>query len=317
MRSRTLICAFLFLALCALQLCRPNTAEAVRTCIEPAIAQDIPLRADAEALGRAIAGGGDVQAVWARWMDERGSAAVRVSEQDAPADKTNAAAAFSRQIMAWQNLSGFESLANLPEPRREQTTPRTVLPLPTPLTALPSPSPSPAPTPSPTPSPAPTPDPAQARLSAFLEEQAAFSDYSVPANVSYNIPVLPFSYASPVSGVVSSGFGFREHPLEGKVLFHYGTDFAVQDGTNVLAFADGTVAEAGEITGYGNCVVLAHADGWTTLYAHCGSLLVKAGDSVALGDKIALSGHSGNVTGPHLHFELRHRGFYVNPEFYC
>ena len=75
MRSRTLICAFLFLALCALQLCRPNTAEAVRTCIEPAIAQDIPLRADAEALGRAIAGGGDVQAVWARWMDERGSAA--------------------------------------------------------------------------------------------------------------------------------------------------------------------------------------------------------------------------------------------------
>ena len=101
MQSRTLICAFLFLALCALQLCRPNTAEAVRTCIEPAIAQDIPLRTDAEALGRAIAGGGDVQAVWARWMDERGSAAVRVSEQDAPADKTNAAAAFSRQIMAF------------------------------------------------------------------------------------------------------------------------------------------------------------------------------------------------------------------------
>ncbi|MGI5978436.1 MAG: M23 family metallopeptidase [Oscillospiraceae bacterium] len=305
MRSRILFCAFSFLALVSLRLLWPAQADTVRDYIKPAISQEVPLRQDAEALGRALLGGGDAQTVWSRWMDTRESA-IRVSGQSASALKPNTAEAFSVQLMTRQNLSGFEHLAGLPEKKREQETPSPV-----------PPSPIPTPTPTPTPTPAPTPDPAQAKLSAFLEEQAAFSDHVVPANVSYSIPALPFAYASPVSGGVSSGFGFREHPIEGGVLFHYGTDFAVQDGTSVLAFADGTVSQAGEIAGYGNCIILAHADGWTTLYAHCGSLLVKAGDSVKEGDKIALSGHSGNVTGPHLHFELRHNGWYVNPEFYC
>lgn len=313
MRSRTLICAFTFLVLFALRVLRPAQADAVRACLAPAISQEVPLRQDAEALGRALAGGGDARAVWSRWMAGRGSA-VRASEQDAAGAETNAADAFSSQRMALQNLSGYEALANLPEAKHDQVSPKTVLPTPSPA---PSPSPTPSPSPSPVPTPSPSPDPAQAKLSAFLEEQAVFSDYAVPANVSYNIPALPFAHASPVSGGVSSGFGYREHPIEGGVLFHYGTDFAVPDGTAVLAFAEGTVAEAGEITGYGSCVVLSHAGGWTTLYAHCGSLCVKAGESVSLGEQIALSGHSGNVTGPHLHFELRHNGWYVNPAFYC
>jgi len=311
LRSRTIISALIFLSLCAIKVYRPADAAVLRAYIRPAVTQDIPLSADAEALGRALAGGGGAEAVWSRWMAGRSDGAVQAAEETAePARQTNAAEAFSSQKMTRESLRGFESLANLPVPKPDQEAAVA--------------SPSPTPTPTPTPTPAPTPEPSStpvperdAKLASFLEEQAAFSDYSVPANVSYKAPELPFKYASPVTGVVSSGFGYRVHPIEGDVLFHYGTDFAVVDGTSVLAFTDGTVLTAGEITGYGQTVIIAHADGWRTLYAHCGSILVKAGDTVKQGNKIALSGHTGNVTGPHLHFELQHNGFYVNPEFYC
>lgn len=310
LRSRAIISALIFLSLCTVKVYRPAAAAVLRAYIRPAVTQEVSLSTDAEALGRALAGGGSMQAVWSRWMAGRSDGAVQSSEETAaPAKQTNAAEAFSRQQMAQKSLRGFESLAGLPEPTQQPE-----------VSVPPSPAPSPTPSPTPPPAPEPTPTPVperEAKLTAFLAEQAAFSDYAVPANVSYKVPTLPFEYASPVKGVVSSGFGFREHPLEGGVLFHYGTDFAVVDGTSVHAFADGTVLTAGEVTGYGQTIIVGHADGWHTLYAHCGSLLVKAGDAVHLGDKIALSGHTGNVTGPHLHFELQHNGFYVNPEFYC
>lgn len=315
MRSRTILCALIFLALSALKVYMPAEAAEIRANLRPAITQSVPLRQDAEALGRAVAGGGGVQAVWSRYLAGRGENAVRASEETPAKAAGNAAEAFAVQVMARQNLRGHETLAALPETRRQQETPA-ASPSPTPA-PTPKPTPAPTPVPTPAPTPAPTPDPAQAKLAAFLQQQAAFSDRAVPANVSYGTPKLPFPYASPVAGVVSSGFGFREHPLEGEVLFHYGTDFAVADGTAVLSFADGAVAEAGEIKGYGQTVVVSHAGGWTTIYAHCSSLSVKAGDSVKKGQQLALSGHSGNVTGPHLHFELRHNGWYVNPEFYC
>lgn len=309
MRSRTIISALIFLSLCAIKVYRPADAAVLRAYIRPAIMQEVPLSTDAEALGRALAGGGGAETVWSHWMAGRSIGAVQAAEETAePARQTNAAEAFSSQKMARENLRGFESLANLPAPKRDQESPAV------------SPPPSLTPTPTPTPEPEPTPTPVperEVKLAAFLEEQASFSDYSVPANVSYKAPKLPFEYDSPVTGVVSSGFGYRVHPIEGDVLFHYGTDFAVVDGTSVLAFADGTVLTAGEVTGYGQTVIVAHANGWRTLYAHCGSILVKAGDTVTRGDKIALSGHTGNVTGPHLHFELQHNGFFVNPEFYC
>jgi murein DD-endopeptidase MepM/ murein hydrolase activator NlpD len=164
------------------------------------------------------------------------------------------------------------------------------------------------------------PDPEQAQREAavetFLASQADYSDYAVPANVTYSAPALPFSYQSPVTGYTSSGFGYRIHPLLGEVKFHYGTDFAAWSGTDILAFAAGTVLAAGESDSYGKYIMIDHGDGYETLYAHCSQLNVSAGESVQAGQKIALVGATGQATGPHLHFELLHDNVYLNPEFY-
>ena len=174
----------------------------------------------------------------------------------------------------------------------------------------------PVPTPTPEPTQSPQLQAALAAREAFLNEQAVYSGYAVPANVSYAVSELPFAHTSPVAGYTSSGFGYRLHPLENKVKFHYGTDFAANSGTAVCAFADGTVLAAGQDDGYGNYVKVRHADGYTTLYGHCSKLLVRAGETVTAGQEIALVGATGKATGPHLHFELMHDGYYCNPEFY-
>ena len=178
----------------------------------------------------------------------------------------------------------------------------------------------PAPTPTPEPAPEPTENPAltfgYTAREAFLRAQSEVSDQAPPENVSYDVLALPFSETAPVAGESSSGFGYRIHPIQNTLRFHYGTDFAADEGTPVLAFADGTVLAAGEDEGYGSYVKLDHGDGFVTLYGHCSALLVSAGETVQKGQTIALVGSTGQSTGPHLHFELMHNGIYLNPEFY-
>lgn len=159
-------------------------------------------------------------------------------------------------------------------------------------------------------------DAAYAVREAFLESQSAFSDRALPTNVSYEIFELPFSTVSPVTGYTSSGFGYRMHPIKQTVKFHYGTDFAAGSGTDICAFAAGTVLAAGQDAGYGNYIKIDHGDGFVTLYGHCSALLAHEGDAVAAGQVIARVGATGQATGPHLHFELIHNGTYLNPEFY-
>ena len=184
-------------------------------------------------------------------------------------------------------------------------------PVPTAVTAI---TPAPAPTPAPTPiaEPQPTENPA---VAAFLESQAAYAEYAVPTNVSYECPVLPFEYVSPISGIKSSGFGYRLHPIENKVKYHYGTDFAANTGTAVTAFADGVIVAAGDSDSYGKYMIIDHSDGYSTLYAHCSELCMGCGN-VSKGDVIAKVGSTGAATGPHLHFELMCNDTYLNPEFY-
>ena len=184
-------------------------------------------------------------------------------------------------------------------------------PVPTAVTAI---TPAPAPTPAPTPiaEPQPTENPA---VAAFLESQAAYAENAVPTNVSYECPVLPFEYVSPVSGIKSSGFGYRLHPIENKVKYHYGTDFAANTGTAVTAFADGVIVAAGDSDSYGKYMIIDHSDGYSTLYAHCSELCMGCGN-VSKGDVIAKVGSTGAATGPHLHFELKCNDTYLNPEFY-
>ena len=148
------------------------------------------------------------------------------------------------------------------------------------------------------------------------ETPSDYSELALPANVSLAQPVLPFAYGEPVENAVPAGFGYRMHPLDGVVKFHYGTDIPACSGDAILAFADGLVGLTGEEEGYGKYVVLDHGNGYNTLYAHCSQILVEMGDYVSLGDTIAQVGMTGEATGPHLHFELRDNGIFLNPEYY-
>ena len=138
---------------------------------------------------------------------------------------------------------------------------------------------------------------------------------ALPDNASLEQRNLGFSHCTPVHGPLSSPFGWREHPVEGGGRFHYGVDLAAEEGTDVVAFADGTVYATGESSTLGNYIMLQHQGGYITLYAHCSRVTVSSGP-VAQGEKIAEVGSTGLVTGPHLHFELHDGDLYLNPIYY-
>ena len=113
----------------------------------------------------------------------------------------------------------------------------------------------------------------------------------------------------PVAGTITSPQGYRTDPITGETSYHSGTDIAVPEGTPILAAADGTVTVANALDSwggsYGYYVKLDHGGGLTTLYAHCSSICVTAGQQVTAGQVIAYVGHTGRATGPHLHFEVQ------------
>lgn len=125
---------------------------------------------------------------------------------------------------------------------------------------------------------------------------------------------IPPTYIKPISGGrQSSGFGRRNAPTKGASSYHKGIDWAVPTGTAVFASCGGTVAKAGWGSGYGYVVYINHEDGRQTRYGHLSKVLVKAGQTVKQGERIALSGNTGVSTGPHLHFEILINGTQVNP----
>jgi len=114
-------------------------------------------------------------------------------------------------------------------------------------------------------------------------------------------------------GFVGSGFGMRTDPFTGQYSMHAGIDFAAPVGTAIYAAAGGVVASAEVHPAYGNTVTIDHGNEVSTLYAHASRLLVKAGDIVKRGQKIAEVGTTGRSTGPHLHFETHVKGVPQNP----
>jgi len=126
--------------------------------------------------------------------------------------------------------------------------------------------------------------------------------------------VVPPTYIEPVSGRMTSGFGPRSAPVAGASTYHKGIDWAVPTGTAVYASSGGTVSRAGWGSGYGYVVYIDHSDGRQTRYAHLSKPLVKVGQKVNQGEKIALSGSTGIVSGPHLHFEMLINGTQVDPK---
>ncbi len=122
----------------------------------------------------------------------------------------------------------------------------------------------------------------------------------------------------PVMGPITSGFGERQDPIigNGEGEFHRGIDIGASDGTPVRATADGMVLSAGMESGYGREITLDHGHGLKTLYGHLSGFNCMPGQQVLRGQVIGYVGHSGRVTGAHLHYEVRIRNTAVNPHKY-
>lgn len=121
------------------------------------------------------------------------------------------------------------------------------------------------------------------------------------------MPLMPGSFR------LSSGFGMRSDPFTGMIGRHDGLDFTSPHGAPILATADGVVTRSGWEDSYGNIVEITHAEGFTTRYAHISTRIVKEGQHVKRGDRIAEVGSTGRSTGPHLHYEVFHQGRVINP----
>lgn len=126
--------------------------------------------------------------------------------------------------------------------------------------------------------------------------------------------VLDRSLVFPVNGPVSSGFGWRTHPVFGEPAFHRGIDFSAPAGTPVHASAQGVVTFIGPAETYGKLVVVSHGERMQSRYAHLEGIEVTTGMVVTPGQRIGRVGSTGRSTGPHLHFELVVDGRLVNPK---
>ena len=120
----------------------------------------------------------------------------------------------------------------------------------------------------------------------------------------------------PAVGWVSSTFGYRTSPFTGRREMHKGIDISGPTGTPIYAPASGKVTSAGRSGGYGLALLLSHGNGITTRYAHMDRFTVKAGEVVRRGDLLGYMGNTGRSTGPHLHYEVKVNGVFVNPNRY-
>lgn len=138
------------------------------------------------------------------------------------------------------------------------------------------------------------------------EELEDIRPEKVDGKVDYSSPLV--RYVWPVSGKLSSKFGRR------KGSFHEGIDISAPEGMNVRASRSGHVIySSNQISGYGNLVIVRHADGFSTVYAHLSKRLVKRGQFIAKGTVLGKVGMTGRASSPHLHFEVRKGQLPVNP----
>lgn len=137
-----------------------------------------------------------------------------------------------------------------------------------------------------------------------------------PDTVSYDYLVLDFDHVMPTKGTMTSGFGYRIHPITGKRSFHYGVDIGAPLNSDIVSFANGTVEFIGYNSVYGNYLFIRHANGILTFYGHCSSISAVEGQLVNAGDVVAKIGTTGWSTGPHLHFEVRSGDTILDPTNY-
>lgn len=162
-----------------------------------------------------------------------------------------------------------------------------------------------------------------AQISAMLKERqaaraaaAAAAAQAAGQGSSYTWVQGTGQLGWPVSGEITSPYGYRVHPIWGTTIYHSGIDIGVDEGTPVHAADSGVIVWSGWMGGYGYAVVIDHGNGLSTLYGHNSELAVDEGQSVSKGQVVAYAGSTGNSTGPHVHFEVRENGDPVDPMGY-
>lgn len=163
-------------------------------------------------------------------------------------------------------------------------------------------------------------DGVQLQIQAYLQEKEGLLDDAarLGREIAYRKVLLkralrPGRLAWPADGLITSGFGWRIHPILNRRIFHNGIDLDSPRGTPVRAAGDGRVILAQSWSGFGNTVVIQHGGDVTTVYGHLSRFGTSAGNDVREGNVIGYVGCTGLCTGPHLHFEVREAGAAVNP----
>ncbi len=155
------------------------------------------------------------------------------------------------------------------------------------------------------------------RLASGIDSNNA--QLSLLETVASNLHIDEERYISgrPINkGWLSSPYGLRNDPFNGRRTVHKGIDFAGTEGADVIATGGGVVTWAGNMFGYGELVEIDHGNGLRTRYGHNKALSVTVGDVVAKGEKIATMGSTGRSTGPHVHYEVLRGGQQIDPKKY-
>lgn len=154
-------------------------------------------------------------------------------------------------------------------------------------------------------------------LAAQLEDRGEQLSVLEDLLMTRNLQAEVMPTGRPISrGWLSSYFGKRTDPFNGRRVHHSGVDFAGKLGSDIIAVAAGVVSYSGKRSGYGNLVEINHGNGYSTRYGHTLENLVKVGDTIKKGQVVAKMGSTGRSTGPHVHFEVLYNGRAVNPKKY-
>lgn len=158
-------------------------------------------------------------------------------------------------------------------------------------------------------------EPVEKEFTAGIEDPTGSEEvfFVLPEEISSTVFA---EYEVPLQGVITSPYGYRTDPFSGKTSYHKGIDVAVPSGTEVRAVNEGTVTASAYNSIGGNYVILTHKNGAESYYGHLQTRTVAKGDTVHQGDIVGLSGETGRVTGPHLHFQLSYNGRTVDPGKY-
>ncbi len=321
----TVICGVIFVLLVAVKLLFPQAAGKLAQSAGRLIGRDADFRTAIAAMGRAVSGEASVReslqdAYTAVFNPEsvpvepepEGRASQSLPDKTADRYGSPGAASLDNselQFLGLRQSSGLWQSSRLWQPPKLEKVPLREIPLEGDA------SPAEADT---------EPDPPEGEGEAPEEETGAVSVQTL--SLTYNSPALPenasleernlgFAYQSPIVGNLTSTFGWRDHPISGGNRFHYGVDMAANTGTDIMAFADGSVYATGESSTLGKYIMLSHEGGYITLYGHCSEISVTGG-TVSMGEKIAEVGSTGQTTGSHLHFELHDGALFLNPIYY-